>query len=98
MRVDIRIPTAVKPRIIDDVKKRLARGYGGYTVYRTRGGWVNDDGELIDEPVVVIEIYHDGEKERLKADMRDLARYVKDGTGEDSIMYVIDGEAYFYNG
>jgi hypothetical protein len=38
------------------VQPYLARVYGGFTAYRTTGGWVNGDGEYIEEPGIVFEI------------------------------------------
>lgn len=50
------IPTAVENAIVRTVKNRMADEFGGYTVVEARGGWVNENKELIEEDVQVLEV------------------------------------------
>lgn len=88
-RARIWIPTEAEKSsfAIDTIKRVFAHLYGGYTTYSGGGGWVDDDGDLIEDDVVIIETYGDISEVRLE----EYAIYVRNTTNEDSIMYAIDG-------
>lgn len=78
------------------VKESMSEAFGGYTVYSGNGGWVDDDGRLIEEPVRVIESYSDDATAGTR--MLGLATYVYDHTTEDAIMYTVGGDSRLFTG
>ena len=69
--------------------------FGGYTVHNNcTGGWVDEKGDLIEEPVVMIEAYTSDSND-VYALMGKLAILVKRMTNEDAVMYAINHEAFF---
>jgi hypothetical protein len=40
----------------DQLARALAESFGGFTLTRGRGGWINADGKLYDEPVHVFDV------------------------------------------
>ena len=50
----IDIPEEIRQPIIDGVKRDFSTRYGGYTSHDAVGGWMNDEGELIEELVTVV--------------------------------------------
>lgn len=49
------VPRDVDSGLLTVIKRLLARNHGGFTCFETSGGWVSDDGELIEETTDVIE-------------------------------------------
>lgn len=78
----------------DVVKKRMAGKFGGFTAYDAAGGWVDGDGNLIEEPVTVIESYT-GDDETAPMYARCIALEVLNMLYQDAAMYTIDGTAHF---
>lgn len=81
---------------VNTVKRRMADAFGGYTAYDAEGGWVDDEGETVTEPVTVLETAAtpDVAAADMAFAMRVLARDVKTATGEDTIMIVVEGDKY----
>jgi hypothetical protein len=52
----ILIPTAVSDEVTDTVKTRAADKFGGFTTHVADGGWLNPDGDLVEETVEVVEV------------------------------------------
>lgn len=86
---------AVIGDVVDYVAKKLAERHGGFTVTRGSGGWVNQAGELIHEPVYMVRAN--------LADMEvsdtnhavNLAEYVKQTLLQDLVSLEIDSKLYF---
>lgn len=74
----------------DHVKTQFALHFGGYTEYEGGGGWLDDDRNLVEEPVWVVEVV--GEHVAMRAFMAGLAEYVLRNSDQDAIMAVVDGE------
>ena len=78
---------------LHEVKHSFSRVYGGFTMHEAFGGWVNPDGELVEERVTVVEAYTDhptGDQEAYW-----IARFVRSALYQDAAMYTVDNEAYF---
>ncbi len=102
MRVSMTIPN--KPNenrynyVIESVERAFSGMFGGFTEYPAMGGWVmRETGELIKEPVVVIEGMDCGDYEvrevgELLYDLSCEAMSVL--TEEEAVMYTIDGKCY----
>lgn len=76
----------------DEIKRALSEKFGGYTTYDAQGGWINEEGELIDEPVKVYETYTDNARYSV---FRSIAHNVRVTTGEDAVMFTINNESHF---
>lgn len=78
---------------ISHVTNRLAKKFGGVTVYKTESACVNDEGELIKEDVTVIEAWYK-EKEHLLVftHMMGLALHVKERCKQDCVAMEVEGE------
>lgn len=82
--------------VLESVKRRVSDAYGGFTAYDGSGGWVDGSGELVEEPVTIVETSADSRTfgADMDAFMRELALDVKDATGESTIMVVRDGDKW----
>jgi hypothetical protein len=79
------------------IKRDFATDFGGFTVYGQTdgvvGGWKEPaTGEIIEEPVCVVETLTSGPMSR--AEVHNAAQGVKSITDEDAVMYTIDGEKF----
>lgn len=81
---------------LESVKRRVSDAYGGYTAYDGSGGWVDDTGNLVEEPVTIVETSAREEAfvDSMDVLMRRLALDVKDATGESTVMIVVDGDKW----
>lgn len=79
---------------LESVKRRVADAYDGFTAYDAAGGWVADDGTLVEEPVTVIETAAGmgADRDTMASFMMTLAGDVKMSTDEDTVMVVVDGD------
>lgn len=50
------VPETVPDAVLQASKRILARNHGGYTAFQSRGGWVDDSGELVEETTTVLEV------------------------------------------
>lgn len=92
-RVAIYLPTKADryAETLQLIKRSLSDKFGGCTTYNhATGVWENEDGDVIEEPVTVIESYGSDVSPPW---VQGLARRVKDHTGEESVGYVIDESA-----
>ena len=71
--------------VVSAVKERLSREYGGFTAYDANGGWINDDGELVEDNITVVESVGDIRKDTVE----DICRSVKRILNEDSVMWEV---------
>ena len=77
------------------VKRVFAEEYGGFTAYGVGddsvvGGWIDDDGQLIEEPVVVLETVANAPNAEYT--VRQLSEELLEMTDEDAIMATVDGQ------
>lgn len=76
---------------LEHVKRTLAQSLGGYTAYNTQGGWVNDEGELVEEPVTVVySLAADRDLEELEELGEGLALYVRTKLEQECVLYTVD--------
>lgn len=83
-------------KALELTKRRMCDIGGGYTTYDGHGGWRTDDGELIEEPVTVLEVVENEGRDvnYIGSCMKELAHELKDITGESAVMVVSNGEKY----
>lgn len=76
------------------LKLELAATFGGFTAFETAGGWVNPEGELIEEDGTTYQVAFPLEQMGLVVSLAHQAgRLAK----QQAVFYVIDGVAYVDN-
>jgi len=92
MRVEIYLPKEADNycEASEHIKKALGGKFGGWTELSGSGGWVNDSGEVIEEPVSVFVSF--GEDMYKTGGVVNLLREVQYITEESAVMGTIDGE------
>lgn len=77
--------------IAKKLQERFADKFGGYTKTESSGGWLNDDRQLIEEKVIVYDIFaNNSEDAFIKANANWLLR----NTGEDEVMFTKNHDKY----
>jgi len=78
------------PAVHDAVRKALLKKFGGFTRYKTRGGYVGENSVYMFEPVNVYRIFaDDSSRGRLRFaedTMQAIGRYVKDSMKQESVL------------
>jgi len=87
------IPTAVEERIARTVKKRGADKFGGFTTYTADGGWVDNDGNLVEETVEIIEFAGAGE-----TFVQSTAAWIQEKSDETAVMWSVSDETVGFEG
>ena len=80
------IPTTPEDseHVIEAAKQHLAEHFDGYSCYEGEGGWVDDEGELIEENHVRLEATHNRQT-RLRTEFYVIAHNVKHFCDEDEV-------------
>jgi hypothetical protein len=94
-QIEIFVPTTVSVSLhadtslwLNKVKTVLASLFGGFTVYQTIGGYVANNGELVQETIFVVTSFADDKKaKRFAGIVRGLARNMAHELGQESVMY-----------
>lgn len=77
--------------VIAEVSAKLATAFGGYSRYDGTGGWVNDDGELIEEEHArLVATDSDTDKAEFTETFHIEALYVKDRLNEDAVLVEVE--------
>lgn len=91
--IRIYVPDAVPAEVARMVKTELAECYGGFTATPAQGGWIDADGQLIEEAVTVISaVGRDADlhpSDSMDVHARELAALVRDRAGEDAVLWQI---------
>lgn len=77
-----------------EVGKRLAENFGGYTAQSVHGGWVDYDGELIEEPMIRYTVAADESREQ---EVCDIAHAWADEMQQDALYFVGTGGAVVFD-
>ena len=79
------------------VKRGMATEFGGYTAHTADGGWVDNDGKLVEESVYIVESYvPDTVTPQVASSIAGaMAINVMYSMVQDAAMYTIDNEAHF---
>lgn len=72
------------------LERYFSQKFGGFTRYHGHGGWMDDDSEVIKEPVSVYEVYTTDSHVKAMKGMRNIARHVRRETGESAVMFAIN--------
>jgi hypothetical protein len=72
---------------ISHAMKMLSNDFGGCTAYQGQGAWVNEQGDLVTEPVFTIEaiglsLSHDDAKDKAAF----VAAYLRDNLGQECVV------------
>jgi len=97
-KLEIYVPSSRHPNLKEvtyEIKETFSSMFGGYTVQDVTGGWVNRRGELVEEPIQIIYIYHGETEFILEELMESLALNVKEKLQQEAVMIVIDGKQEF---
>jgi len=85
----------VPSRNLEDVKSyaaELSRVYGGCTIYPgINGTWVNDLGELIDDPIIILESYY---QDQSIDHAIEIAATIKTEFNQDAVSLINDNSLY----
>lgn len=73
------------------LKRELAAKFGGFTAFETAGGWVNPEGELIEEDGTTYQVAFPLEQMGLVVS---LAHQAGRMAHQQAVFYVVDGIAY----
>jgi hypothetical protein len=69
---------------------------GGYTSYRGYGGWIDDKGKLVEEPITIVDCSFDENDVDFPRDgFHALARTIARELSQDCVFLSIDGKAEF---
>lgn len=79
-----KIPVITARVRLGKITREAARLFGGYSVIRIRGGWINGDGRLVREPGIVLEVV----SERRLGELLPIARAFR-----ETIKEVLEQEA-----
>jgi hypothetical protein len=92
MHAAVYIPAAYKAAITQTTKT-LAKRFGGTSNFLVEGTWVNEDGELIKEKVVIISVWY-AQKSFLLATafIIDLAVRLREECKQDCMAIEVEGE------
>jgi len=84
---------SVKSRgVIEEVERDFSRFFGGFTSYQVTGGWVNQAGSLVKEPVVRVFAFADGkEKSKRVNSIRAIARKIKEELDQEAVAVEVNG-------
>ena len=78
--------------------RTIASIAGGYTAYRGHGGWIDDNGKLVEEPVTIVDC-NISQFTRAYSDIayafRTLAKTIARELSQDCVFLSIDGKAEF---
>lgn len=82
---------------IEETRRQLSSWFGGDTTVAAGGGWVDDEGNLIDEDVAVVEAF--ASTELYMDHIDDFGEYVQDKHeewGQSQIGYMIEDRMFLY--
>lgn len=81
------------------IKERAVEYFDGYTVYPAKGGWKNDNNEIITENTSIIEVLVPKSSELDGETFGKVnGRYIQRETDEKSVLVTVNNQAYFING
>lgn len=86
-------PDAIVEALRLEVKTSLAAAFGGYTETVGTGGYVAEDGELIEERIYLVEACYEVEDDEL---VQRLAARIKAELRQECVMIRKDREVQFY--
>lgn len=80
--------------IVQSVVTEFAKEFGGATYHDASGAWINDEGELILEPVTIIYSNHDKDADYAILFIENLASELKIELKQEAIAFEIDNVLY----
>lgn len=80
---------------VDDAEKTMSRLFGGYTKTDTRGGWVDADGNLIEEPIATVSAFTTiNTFEENKKKFEDYVEEIQQKYKQDAVSIEFEGDLY----
>lgn len=78
---------AQRERVLSLVCRTFSEKFGGATVTDGRGYYVNFDGDLVTEPVTIIETIAESDPSSI---LDNVAEYVKDTLRQECVLYTVE--------
>lgn len=98
MRIKLYIPTQMSgfEGCLEHAQQQLAERFGGFTSMTGTGGWTDQNGNVVQEPVTVIEAYGDITHGNAVIFMDSVVEYIMgyNNYDESEIMYVVGQQQY----
>lgn len=82
-------------RFAQEAKRLFANLFGGFTAYPAIGGWVNDQGNMIEENVMVIQAYCNELDASALYSLRRFAELMAADMGQECVSLAVDGNLEF---
>lgn len=79
------------------IRNRLCRVFGGFTSWAGNGAWIDDDGKLYAEPVVVYQVAYDETLPSMPGNIRTIAEHAGRLAEQLAVFYIVDGVAEIVN-
>jgi hypothetical protein len=92
----LEIAPELRADVVSDAVRLLSRMFHGATVLEASGGWLNDDGAIVTEPVTIVYAFAG---ELLLADLAVLAGFVdflRDLLSQEAVAIEINGAMYLF--
>jgi hypothetical protein len=78
---------------VQRVKVQLCNAFGGATVQRVTGTWINERGQLIDDIIDRVYSFNSATRDAAETLLRAIALDVKQSLQQDTVLIEIDGQA-----
>lgn len=78
-----------------DLKRDLAKEYGGFTIQEVLGGYIMQEGYLKEEKMIQITLSFNPEDMTKNAYLLDIARKVKNVMEQEAVYVNLNGAVYF---
>lgn len=87
----------LQKEVVSFTARKMSEVFGGATAYPARGYWIGGDGELVEEDVVRLSSFvpHDVTTSHAERVVQSLARKIRLGMQQESVLYEVDSQARF---
>ena len=98
--VTLYVPTTAPAPLVAEslaaAKAMFAKLFGGYTVVKGEGGWFNEAGDLVEEPVYLVTSYTDKHIALYGRAVGELASMIARALAQECVAVVFDNDMVFY--
>lgn len=80
------IPLGKREAALNQITMKAASRFGGYTVYRTYGGWINGLSDLVEEPGITLLTHVEGKtKQAIAQRVTDFAAVIREILNQETV-------------